>query len=33
MDQFRKGNISIRRLPKQQPIAAWNEAWTEFKNM
>ena len=33
MDQFRKGNIFTRKLPVQQPIEAWNETWTEFKNM
>jgi spermidine/putrescine transport system substrate-binding protein len=33
MDQLRKGNIFTRKLPVQQPIAEWNETWTEFKNM
>lgn len=33
MDEFKEGKIFIRDVPKQQPIEAWNEAWTEFKNM
>ncbi len=33
MDEFKDGKIFIRDVPKQQPIEAWNEAWTEFKNM
>ena len=33
MDEFKEGKIFIRNVPKQQPIEAWNEAWTEFKNM
>jgi spermidine/putrescine transport system substrate-binding protein len=33
MDEFKEGKIFVRDVPKQQPIDAWNEAWTEFKNM
>lgn len=32
MDEFKEGKISIRGVPTQQPIEAWNEAWTRFKN-
>ena len=32
MDEFKDGKISIRGVPTQQPIEAWNEAWTRFKN-
>jgi spermidine/putrescine transport system substrate-binding protein len=33
MDEFKEGKIFIRGVPAQQPIEAWNEAWTRFKNM
>lgn len=33
MDEFKEGKIFIRGVPAQQSIEAWNEAWTEFKNM
>jgi spermidine/putrescine transport system substrate-binding protein len=32
MDEFKEGKIFIRGVPTQQPIEAWNEAWTRFKN-
>lgn len=32
MDEFKEGRIFIRGVPTQQPIEAWNEAWTKFKN-
>jgi spermidine/putrescine transport system substrate-binding protein len=33
MDEFKEGKIFIRGVPAQQSIEAWNEAWTQFKNM
>ena len=32
MDEYKEGKIFIRKLPKQQSIEDWNEAWTEFKS-
>ena len=31
LDLYEEGRISIRRLPVQQTIEDWNDAWTEFK--
>jgi spermidine/putrescine transport system substrate-binding protein len=31
MEEFKEGKIFIRGVPTQQPIEAWNEAWTRFK--
>jgi spermidine/putrescine transport system substrate-binding protein len=31
MDLYEEGRISIRKLPVQQTIEEWNDAWTEFK--
>jgi spermidine/putrescine transport system substrate-binding protein len=33
MDEFRKGNIFIRKTPVQQTIEQWNNVWTEFKTL
>lgn len=33
LDLYEEGRISIRRLPVQQTIEQWNDAWTEFKNL
>jgi len=32
MDEYKEGKIFIRKLPKQQSIEDWNEAWTRFKS-
>jgi spermidine/putrescine transport system substrate-binding protein len=32
MDEYKEGKIFIRKLPKQQSIEEWNEAWTKFKS-
>jgi spermidine/putrescine transport system substrate-binding protein len=31
LDLYNEGRISIRKLPVQQTIEEWNDAWTEFK--
>jgi spermidine/putrescine transport system substrate-binding protein len=31
LDLYGEGKISIRKLPVQQSIEEWNDAWTEFK--
>ena len=31
LDLYSEGIISIRKLPVQQSIEDWNDAWTEFK--
>ena len=31
LDLYDEGRISIRKLPVQQTIEEWNDAWTEFK--
>jgi spermidine/putrescine transport system substrate-binding protein len=31
IDDFKANKITWRQTPKQQPVAAWNRAWTEFK--
>jgi spermidine/putrescine transport system substrate-binding protein len=31
LDLYEEGRISIRKLPVQQSIEEWNDAWTEFK--
>jgi spermidine/putrescine transport system substrate-binding protein len=31
LDLYGEGKISIRKLPVQQTIEDWNDAWTEFK--
>ena len=31
LDLYDEGKISIRKLPVQQSIEDWNDAWTEFK--
>jgi spermidine/putrescine transport system substrate-binding protein len=31
LDYYEEGRISIRKLPVQQTIEEWNDAWTEFK--
>ena len=31
LDLYDEGRISIRKLPVQQSIEDWNDAWTEFK--
>jgi spermidine/putrescine transport system substrate-binding protein len=33
MDEYAKGKIFIRDLPKQQSLEQWNQAFTEFKNL
>lgn len=33
MDEYAEGKIFIRDLPKQQSLADWNDAFTEFKNL
>jgi spermidine/putrescine transport system substrate-binding protein len=33
MDEYAKGKIFIRDLPKQQSLEEWNQAFTEFKNL
>ncbi len=33
MDEYKKGKIFIRDLPKQQTLEDWNQAYTEFKNL
>jgi spermidine/putrescine transport system substrate-binding protein len=33
MDEYAEGKIFIRDLPKQQSLAEWNDAFTEFKNL
>jgi spermidine/putrescine transport system substrate-binding protein len=33
MDEYAEGKIFIRDLPKQQTLAEWNDAFTEFKNL
>ncbi|SEO65968.1 ABC transporter substrate-binding protein [Aquisalimonas asiatica] len=33
IDEYRDGLISLRRLPAQQNIELWNDAWTEFKSL
>jgi spermidine/putrescine transport system substrate-binding protein len=33
MDEYKKGKIFIRDLPKQQSLEDWNQAYTEFKNL
>jgi len=33
MDEYKKGKIFIRDLPKQQSLEEWNQAFTEFKNL
>jgi spermidine/putrescine transport system substrate-binding protein len=33
LTQYNAGRISIRKLPVQQPIKVWDEAWTKFKNL
>lgn len=33
MDEYAEGKINIRKIPVQQDIEVWNDAWTEFKSM
>jgi spermidine/putrescine transport system substrate-binding protein len=33
LTQYHAGRIKIRKLPVQQPIKVWDEAWTKFKNL
>jgi spermidine/putrescine transport system substrate-binding protein len=33
IDDFKANKITWRQTPKQQPIAEWNRAWTEFKSL
>ena len=33
MDEYKAKKIQLRQLPKQQEIADWNEAWSEFKSL
>lgn len=33
LTQYHAGRVSIRKLPVQQPIKTWDEAWTKFKNL
>jgi spermidine/putrescine transport system substrate-binding protein len=33
LDEYRAGKISIRKLPVQQTIKQWNDAWTKFKSL
>jgi len=32
MDEYAKGKIFVRKLPVQQDIERWNDAWTSFKS-
>jgi spermidine/putrescine transport system substrate-binding protein len=32
LDFYKSGLVSIRKIPVQQTIEDWNEAWTEFKS-
>jgi spermidine/putrescine transport system substrate-binding protein len=33
IDDWRANKITWRETPKQQPVAEWNRAWTEFKSL
>lgn len=33
MDEYADGKIFIRKIPVQQDIETWNDAWTEFKSL
>ena len=33
IDEYRDGLINLRRLPVQQDIEQWNDAWTELKSL
>jgi spermidine/putrescine transport system substrate-binding protein len=33
MDEYKAKKIQYRQLPKQQEIADWNDAWSEFKSL
>ncbi|KPL53387.1 ABC transporter substrate-binding protein [Prosthecomicrobium hirschii] len=33
MDEYKKGRIAFRELPKKQKIEDWNDVWSEFKSL